>query len=296
MSIKAAASAAQLVEKARDTAGSLHEQHAAFTQLVERSQHLAFGVAVSFLRNVEEAKDATQDAFTTAWLRLPQLRDASAFEAWMKTIVATECNRRLRRQTREAPLIELPEPVEADTRQIEYQSLVASAIAALSEGERHVTVLFYVMGHTQEEIARLLRLKPGTVGKRLHSARLRIRRWLPPSVRSEFVQVAPSRAFVEKVRLGIFDEYVGEYRFARRPDLVVSIAREGDSLISDSDGQRNILASLDDESLLTSHYDGEGRFGRNHRGDVTHFAYYEFGKRLGVAWKTNSARRAEGAG
>lgn len=285
MRVKAAPSGAQLVEKARDTAASLHEQHAAFTQLVERSQHIAFGLAVSILRDAEEAKDATQDAFTTAWLRLRQLRDASAFEAWLKTIVATECNRRLRRRTREAPLIELPESAEADTHQIEYQSLVASAIASLSEGERHVTVLFYVMGHTQEEIARLLRLKPGTVGKRLHSARLRIRRWLPPSVRSEFVRVAPSRNFVQKVRLGIFDEYVGEYRFAQRPDLVVSIVREGDSLVSDSDGQRNVLASLDHESLVTSHYDGEGRFGRNRRGEVTHFAYYEFGKRLGVAWK-----------
>jgi len=290
VSVIGAASAAQLVRKARDTAGSLHEQHAAFTQLVERSQRLAFGLALSFLRDVEEAKDATQDAFTTAWLRLRQLRDATAFEAWLKTIVATECNRRLRRQTREAALVELHEPVEPDTRQIEYQSLVASAIAALPDGERHVTVLFYVMGHTHQEIARLLRLKSGTVAKRLHSARLRIRRWLPPSVRSEFLRVAPSRTFGERVRFGIFDEYVGEYRFALRPDLVVSIVREAQSLVSDCNGQRNILASRDDESLVTSSYDGEGRFGRNGRGDVTHFIYYEFGKRLGVAWKAESAR------
>jgi len=290
VSVKGAASAAQLVRKARDTAGSLHEQHAAFTQLVERSQHLAFGLALSFLRDVEDAKDATQDAFTTAWLRLRQLRDATAFEAWLKTIVATECNRRLRRQARETALVELHEPVEPDTRQIEYQSLVASAIAALPDGERHVTVLFYVMGHTQREIARLLRLKSGTVAKRLHSARLRIRRWLPPSVRSEFLRVAPSRTFGERVRFGIFDEYVGEYRFALRPDLVVSIVREGQSLVSDCNGQRNILASRDDQSLVTSSYDGEGRFARNGRGDVTHFIYYEFGKRLGVAWKAESAR------
>jgi len=193
-------------------------------------------------------------------------------------------------EIREAALVELHEPVEPDTRQIEYQSLVASAIAALPDGERHVTVLFYVMGHTQQEIARLLRLKSGTVAKRLHSARLRIRRWLPPSVRSEFLRVAPSRTFGERVRFGIFDEYVGEYRFALRPDLVVSIVREAQSLVSDCNGQRNILASRDDESLVTSSYDGEGRFGRNGRGDVTHFIYYEFGKRLGVAWKAESAR------
>jgi hypothetical protein len=82
---------------------------------------------------------------------------------------------------------------------------------------------------------------------------------------------------------------VGEYRFARRPDLVVAIVREGGFLVSECGPQRNVLASLDDASLLTSHYDGEGRFGRNHQGEVTHFAYYEFGKRLGVAWKTGAA-------
>ena len=289
MSIPAAVGTARLVETARDAGAPLHEQHAAFTQLVERSQHLVFGLAVSCLRDVEEARDAAQDAFATAWLRLRQLRDASAFDAWLRTIVTTECSRRLRRRKRETPLLESRASVDPDTHRTDYQSLVASALTALTEGERHVTVLFYVMGYSQKEIARLLRLKPGTVGKRLHSARLRIRRRLPPSVRNEFVRVAPSRTFVRQVQAGMFDEYVGEYRFARRPDLVVSIVRDGDVLVSESAGQRNILASLDRGSLLTSHYDGEGRFGRNRRGDVTHFAYYEFGRRLGVAWKTDCA-------
>jgi hypothetical protein len=46
-----------------------------------------------------------------------------------------------------------------------------------------------------------------------------------------------------------------------------------------------LLLSLDGESLLTRHYDGEGRFQRDRDGNVTHFVYYEFGKRLGVARK-----------
>ncbi len=89
------------------------------------------------------------------------------------------------------------------------------------------------------------------------------------------------------MRLALFNEYVGEDRFERRLDLSVSIAREGDSLISDSGKQRNVLTSIGDGSLLTSHYDGEGRFVRNRRGKVTHFVYYEFGRRLGMARKTD---------
>lgn len=279
-----ASNTARLVEKARDSAVPLHEQHAAFTQLVEQSQHLVFGLALASLRDVEDAKDASQEAYSTAWLRLGQLRDVRAFSAWLRTIVATQCTRR-RRPTRGSELLELRESVEWVSRRVEYQSLVACALASLPQGERDVMVLFYFLGYNQREIGRLLRLKSGTVGKRLHSGRLRVRRRLPPSVRGEFVRLSPSRKFVESVRLGLFDDYLGEYRFERRPDVIVSIAREGDSLISEAGKQRNILLSVRDKSLVTSHYDGEGRFQRNRRGEITHFVYYEFGKRLGIARK-----------
>ena len=286
--MKDSATIAQLVERARDPAASLHQQHAAFAQLVGQSQHIAFGLALASLRDVEEAKDAAQDAFATAWHRLRQLRDPAAFTPWLRAIVATACSRLRRKRALAAHDPVLPPSVEADDRHLDYQAVVASALERLPEGERHVTVLFYFLGFSLPQIAKLLRLKPGTVGKRLHSARLRIRRGLPPSVRTDFVRLAPSRQFVEQVSHGLLDEYVGEYRFDRRPDLVVSITRQGDTLVSEGGGQRHVLVSVGAQSLLTIHYDGEGRFKRNRRGEVTHFVYYEFGRRLGIAWKTSA--------
>ena len=289
MSERAAGGTARLVDTARDPAASLPEQHAAFTLLVQRSQHIAFALALARLHDVDDAKDATQDAFATAWRRLRQLEDPAAFVPWLKSIVASECSRR-RRQRRllgEADMAHAS--VEPDAGRVDFQSIVAAALGSLPASERQVTVLFYHLGYTQPQIAQMLRLKPGTVGKRLHSARLRIRRALPPSVRAEFVRVAPTEEFAERVRRGLMDEYIGEYRFERRPDLVVSIRREGDTLISDSAGQRNVLLSRDAESLATSRYDGEGRFRRNRRGEVTHFVYYEFGKRMGIARKVGAS-------
>jgi hypothetical protein len=105
-------------------------------------------------------------------------------------------------------------------------------------------------------------------------------------VRGDFVRIAPSRAFADRVRRGLLDEYVGEYRFDRRPDHIVSIVREGDTLVSESSGQRHLLVSVREHSLVTSHYDGEGRFRRDRLGRVSHFVYYEFGKRMGVARKS----------
>lgn len=285
MSAMSTATVAQLVEMARDSGASLHQQHAAFTELVRRSQHIALGLALSRLRGVEDARDAAQDAFATAWHRLRQLRDPAAFPSWLKSIVAKECSRRRRQR------VLLPEDmaplasVDADVHHMDYQAVIAPALSRLPQGERDVTVLFYFLGYSQPQIARLLRLRAATVGKRLHSARLRIRRGLPQSVRRDFVRLTPSVAFVERVRRGLLDEYTGDYRFDRRPDHVVSIRREGDALVSDSAGQRHMLVSLGERSLLTSHYDGEGRFCRNRRGEITQFVYYEFGRRMGVARK-----------
>ncbi len=283
MTAKLTATVAQLVDKARDPGASLHRQHAAFTELVQRTQHIVFGLALASLRDAADAQDAAQDALATAWHRLRQLRDPSVFESWLKSIVLKECLRRRRRRVLVPEEMALPGSVEPDAQRMDYQSVVASALSGLPAGERDVTVLFYFLGYTQPQIARMLRLKSATVGKRLHSARLRMRRELPRSVRSDFVQLTASGSFVERVRRGLLDEYIGKYRFERRPDKVVSISREGDALISDSAGQRHVLVSLGEHSLLATEYDGEGRFCRSRRGEITHFVYYEFGKRLGVA-------------
>ena len=280
------------MEIARDPRASLQEQHDAFTGLVHESQHIVFALALASLRHVEDAKDASQNAFATAWRRLGQLRDPKAFDAWLKSIVVNECAR----WRRQRPLLPedaaVPVAVEAEVHDRDYQDLLATALAELPEPERHVTVLFYFLGYTQSQIARLLRVKPGTVGKRMHSARLRIRRRLPRSVRGDFVRHQPSAEFVALVRSGLLDDYIGEYRFERRPDHVVRITREGGFLLGESGGQRHVLASLDDHSLVAVHYDGEGRFRRNRRGEVTGFVYYEFGRRLGVARKLRTSTDA----
>ena len=282
-----------LVENARDPNRSLEEQHSAFTSLMEQSQHRVFALALSRLRDVEEAKDAAQDALATAWRRLRQLRDPAAFTAWLNAIVLSECSRRRRQRSRSPGADTIPATaIQSDTHRIDYQSVIAACLEQLSDAERDIVVLYYYLGYSLPQISRLLQLKSGTAGKRLHSARLRIRRLLPRSVRGDFVRVTPSASFADRVRRGLLDEYVGVYQFAERPDHVVSIATVGDKLISESAGQRHVLLSIDEQSLRTRDYDGEGRFGRNRRGEVTHFVYYEFGRRMGIAHRIPGSQQS----
>jgi hypothetical protein len=167
----------------------------------------------------------------------------------------------------------------------EKQRLLAAAMSRLTEAEHRVVVLFYFLGRKIGEIAAILGVPKGTVGKRLHSARITIRRNLPRGVREEFMQLRPSRQFVRQVREGLFDEYVGQYRFEERPELVVRIEREGSLLVGYGGGQRSVLASIRDNALVTMAFDGEGHFQRNAAGRIAHFVYYEFGARLGIAKK-----------
>ena len=270
---------ADLVERARNDALPVSEQHAAFAELVRRFEESAFGWSLRRLDDAEEARDATQEAFITAWLKLRQLRDPAAFGAWLKRLVSTQCNRRIRNARREEPASEGEVATQADSEHREKRRFVAGAISKLSEAEHRVVVLFYFLGRTLDEIAGILGVPRGTVGKRLHSARITIRRNIPRGVREEFLQTQ------RKVSEAMFDEYVGEYRFAERPDLVVRIEREDGLLVSYGGGQRSVLASLRDGALITTAYDGEGRFQRDSAGRVVQFTYYEFGARLGVATK-----------
>jgi RNA polymerase sigma-70 factor (ECF subfamily) len=122
---------------------------------VQQSQHLVFAVALSRLRDVEEAKDAVQDAFAKAWRRLDQLRDPAAFSPWLNSIVLSECSRRRRQRMhlREEHANDL-RTIESQTDRVDYRSVVAIAIDMLSDAERDVIVLYYYLGYSLPQIAR----------------------------------------------------------------------------------------------------------------------------------------------
>ena len=63
----------------------------AFGELVRRYEHAAFGLALSYVRDFAVAEDLAQEAFISAYLNLPQLRDHSRFGPWLRTTVRNMC-------------------------------------------------------------------------------------------------------------------------------------------------------------------------------------------------------------
>lgn len=284
---------ADLVRRARDARAPIHEQQAAFTILVERFEEMAFATALPASEDVSAARDACQEAFLVAWRSLPDLREPAAFGGWLKRLVRTQCARARRRRVASIGALASDEthvsesagdPAERASRH-ETLRWILRAVDGLPADEREAVMLFYFLGEPLRVVARELGLSVAQAGKRVYAARLRLRRRLPRPIAETFLVVAPTPAFTQRVRSGVFNEFVGEYRFSSRPDRTVTIRREGDVLASYAGGQRSVLASPRPDTLVPTEFDGEGRFRRNRHGRVSHFIYYEFGRRLGIARK-----------
>lgn len=298
--MRKASDVAGLVRTARNARASLHQQHDAFAQLVRRFEGAAFATAVGLTNDSDVARDVCQEAFLDAWRRLGSLRDPAAFGGWFLRLIHTHAARRRRRRIATSgsddEIIKgiADESVAANPDEVfdrgAIEREVWMAVQSLPAAQRNTVLMFYFLREPLRSIAAAMRVPFGTVGKRLHAARIGLRRRLPRTVASAFLATAPTAAFTRLVLADVFAEFEGEYRFPTRPDHPVIIRREGDTLVSYAAGHRNILASEDADVLSATEFDGDARFRRDRRGRITHFVYYEFGKRMGVARRIRSRR------
>jgi len=155
----------------------------AFALLVMRVEHVAVGLAVGWLGDVELAREVAQEAFLDIHLHLHDLRDPAAFTSWFRRVVAKHCDRVTRRATLRtgAALADAvtvadnaPTPETAIERR-EAARAVRTALDRLPAHERVVIALQYLGGYSQGEIAHLLTLPLTTIKKRAYDARRHLR-------------------------------------------------------------------------------------------------------------------------
>jgi len=189
-----------LIQLARSVEASRRQRHEAFGELVKRYQDMAFGCAYAFLEDPQLAEDAAQEAFITAYQALGQLREPRAFPAWLRRIVLTQCNRLVRKKRVSVqPIVsslDIP-PGRMGTAEViarqQARERVLAGIQALPEGQRLATILFYINGYSQEEVAEFLEVSVDAVKKRLHRARNRLRGGLLDMVQQDLQAKRPSQ-------------------------------------------------------------------------------------------------------
>jgi RNA polymerase sigma-70 factor (ECF subfamily) len=150
-----------------------------FEARLHDSSRLAFRVALSVLRQREDAEDVAQEAFLRAHRSFNAIRDRDRFRAWLVRTtfrLALDWRRGEQRRTRREDAVAMDAPsgttsLEQDAMHGELRTQVADAVAGLPEKLRLVMVLVAIEEQDLAAVARLLELPEGTVKSRLHRAR-----------------------------------------------------------------------------------------------------------------------------
>jgi RNA polymerase sigma-70 factor (ECF subfamily) len=172
----------------------------AFEAIVRAHQDRVYSFCARMLSDREDALDAAQEVFLSAWRNLSGFRGDAALSTWLLRIAANRCLNRIRRRkslsVHEAPWPELsgetdegiifqPAGGEADrpdrlAETCEMGEILTKALSRIDPGSRWMVLLSDVEGFSYEEIATLADVPVGTVKSRLHRARMAMRRLLSP--------------------------------------------------------------------------------------------------------------------
>ncbi|HKA16033.1 MAG TPA: sigma-70 family RNA polymerase sigma factor [Myxococcota bacterium] len=174
----------------------------AYEELVRSYGGRMLAVARRFLPVEEDARDAVQDAFLSAFRSIHRFEGNARLSTWLHRIVVNAALMKLRTRRRhpeqsiddllpgylEDGHFERPaSPWRTDgldpAEEHELRELVLRSIHSLPEGHRNVLLLRDIEGLDTEEAADLLQISPGAVKTRLHRARQALRELLEPHLR-----------------------------------------------------------------------------------------------------------------
>lgn len=170
-------------------------QNRAFDELVVRYRDKVYRLSYKILRHEDDASEALQDAFLSAFRGIKNFKAESTFSTWLYRI-ATNASLMKYRKRREGHVsleqsqstgeesgeaMQLPdwstqpldELLDAETREV-----MAEGISLLPEDDREVFQLRDVLEMSNAEVAEKLGLTVAAVKSRLHRARIRLRNHL----------------------------------------------------------------------------------------------------------------------
>lgn len=172
-----------------------------YAELVDRYQGPAIRLAFTLLGNYEDAKDASQDAFISAYRALGRFRGQAKFSTWIFRIVVNKC-KDTRRRSAHQPLaaahigepaagddahtglfVDVPDPGAGPDERLASRDLsrrLSLAIGSLPMKQRTAFLLHHVHGLPLEETAGVMGCRLGTVKSHIFRATESLRVQLAP--------------------------------------------------------------------------------------------------------------------
>lgn len=157
----------ELVKKSKKGNGD------AFSILIKACERDMYRIAISMVKNNDDALDCIQDAILKAYEKILKLEDERYFKTWLIKILINMCNDLLSRKSR---VIVLPEVNENATYKDDTNSLeIKEVLEKLDDELRIIVVLYYFEDISVKDIADNLGIPVGTVKSRLSRARNKIK-------------------------------------------------------------------------------------------------------------------------
>ena len=133
----------------------------AFARLYEEIYKDLYRFAYCNVKNIHTAEDVVSDSVLNAYENIHKLRKNESFRSWMFQIVANECKRQFRLQSKTVPYETEDSPqLAADPTD---RLAIRQAFDLLNEQERLIVGLSLFGGYSGKEIAHFLRKKENTV-------------------------------------------------------------------------------------------------------------------------------------
>jgi RNA polymerase sigma-70 factor (ECF subfamily) len=159
----------------------------AYRALLVKYEHAVYNICYKMVRDREEARDLSQEAFTKVFSMLDRYNPAYAFSNWLLKITSNLCIDAMRK--RRVDTLPMDEPIRSSGGDIERQypsprdtpdktlikkermAMLSRAIDALPAHYRIMIVLRHQEDLSYDDIAEVLDIPLGTVKARIHRAR-----------------------------------------------------------------------------------------------------------------------------
>lgn len=158
-------------------------ESSAWNILYRQHEPWLYAIALRICGNTPAAKDAVQDTFMIAFLKLPQLKDHAAFAGWIKKICVHSCYRSLQRNHHNHSMDTIPpesdswweNELDKKLDDLSSQAQLFDAMVKLPEVLRSTLLLrYYTSYQSYEQIAGILCIPVGTVRSRLNQAKTKM--------------------------------------------------------------------------------------------------------------------------
>lgn len=157
--------------------GCIQEDESCQRELFRKYAGKMLGVCHRYARNTGDAEDIVQDAFIKVFEKIMQFKSEGSFEGWIRRIVVNTALKKYAviRYDKEISGYDVTDRNESSMEASAYSHLnekeLLGMINNLPDGYRLIFNLYVIEGYQHEEIAKMLKIQPGTSRSQLVKAR-----------------------------------------------------------------------------------------------------------------------------